>query len=179
MRSFSYSVNVHGTSFFPEYSGPGALRNVDDIHWSDQQGLRRGSGVTFRGEPNRDNYFHTSFPTIWGLPLHNPFLPAEPASLGRRWINVRLFFRVSGPADIFHLGLFDGETRFWESTLRPRLSIRSGGTVDIPRASRRTISAGAGLSVGVAFGATDSTITFLAAEAGFETDFPEETDPRP
>lgn len=179
MRTFDYRVNVHGTAFFPEYSGPGALRNVSDIHWSDQQGLRRGSGVTFRGEAGRDNYFHVSIPTMADVPLANPFLPGEPGSLGNRWKSVTAFFSVSGPVDIFHVGLFDGPTRFFHSTLRPRLDLRPGRAFTIPEASRRPITQGAGLSIGVSFGSSDSTITFHAAHGVFETAFLEAGDPRP
>lgn len=179
MRTFDYRVNVHGTAFFPEYSGPGALRNVSDVHWSDQQGLRRGSGVTFRGEAGRDNYFHVSIPTMAEVPLANPFLAGEPASLGNRWKSATLFFSVSGPAEIFHIGFFDGPTRFFHSTVRPRVGLRSGRAFGIPEASRRPIVQGAGLSIGVSFGTGDSTIAFHAAQGLFETTFFEPGDPEP
>jgi hypothetical protein len=179
MHAFEYTVSVHGTTFFAERSGPGALRNFQDIHWTDQQGLRRGGGVEFRGEPGTDNYFHASIPLSRGVPIPNPYLAGEFASLGATWTRARLFFQLRGAAKIFHVGLFDGETRFHDVTRRPSLGVGYGAEILVPRERRRSINRAAGLSVGIRFDAPESGVYFEAAHATFETVFLDPSDPGP
>jgi hypothetical protein len=178
MRTFRYRVNVHGHAFFLEYPGPGHMRNVENVDWSDQQGLRRGWGVTFRAQPNRDNYFHVSLPVASGLPLFNPYEQTIQDSVSR-WYSVRLTFQLNGPAQLFHLGFFDGRNRFHTLDRRPNLGISSRQEVVIPIERRRSPSVAFGLSVGINFGQPDSSVLFEGVEATFETVFIEPSDPRP
>ena len=177
MRTFQYRVKVHGQAFFLEYPGSAYMRNAENVDWADIVGLRRGSGVTFRGQPNRENYFHVSIPTFSGLPLYNPY-QQEMGESSCKWHSAILTYQINGPAQIFHLGFFDGARRFHEEN-RPNISLVSGRQVVIPAASRRVPTVGFGLSLGVFFGQPDSSITFQGVEAIFETTFFEPSDPRP
>ncbi len=154
------------------------IRQSPDINWTDQQGLRRGSGVTFRGQPNRDNFFHVPLTIPIGLPLYNPNEERieQPAST---WHSVKLFFQLHGPAQIFHLGFFDGGHRFHTLDRRPNLGIRNAEEVFLAPGPMRVPTVGFGLSVGVNFGGPDSSITFEGAEATFHITLFEPTDLRP
>lgn len=175
MRHFDYSTRVHGHSFFLEFPGPGAMNNVSNIDWTDQQGFRQGFGVTFRGKRGRDNFFHTSVPVTDGLPLWNPFLN-QISSSGAQVVGVSVAFQVTGPARIFHLGLFDGTERFFVLDRRPSLDIRSNQTITVPG---RGPVVGLGISVGVNFDSDDATIQFRGATVRLRTTFFEPSDPQP
>jgi hypothetical protein len=178
MRTLQYRVKVHGHAFFLEHPGSAYMRNAENVDWADIVGLRRGSGVTFRGQPNRENYFHVSIPTFSGLPLYNTDLQATEES-SSKWYSAAFTYQLNGPAQIFHLGFFDGNHRFHEVNGRPNIGLVSGRQVVIPIGSRRVPRVGFGLSLGVYFGQPDSSITFEGIDAVFETTFFERSDPRP
>lgn len=178
MRTFQYRCKVHGQAFVLEYPGSAYMRNAENVDWTDIVGLHRGSGVTFRGQPNRQNYFHIAIPTFSGLPIYNPFLQ-QIDELSNKWFSAGLTYALNGPAQIFHLGFFDGRTRFYEISGSPNIGLTSGQQKVIPAAQRRVATVGFGLSVGVSFGQPDSSITFEGVEAVFETTLFAPGDPRP
>jgi hypothetical protein len=78
-----FAMWVHGVSFFPERTagdagGDGPLVQVREwvdgpgVPFSDITGLHQGSGVTFRGKRNHDNWFHVAIPTPVIVPVYQP-----------------------------------------------------------------------------------------------------------
>lgn len=176
MQRFDHDVRIHGHAFFLQLPGPGPMRNVSGIDWTDQQGFRQGFGVTFRGQPGRDNFFHASLPSMNNLPLYNPFMQRIGDS-GTALKQITVYYQLQGPARIFHLGVFDGGNRFFERTQRPNIDIVSGRSVRLD--SPRIPLVGFGISLGVTFGEPDSSILIQGAVATYTTTFWEPSDPRP
>ena len=102
----NYDIWVNGNTFFPRLYGPGELAHVDGIAWTDQQGLREGHVGRFLMLPDRENWFHVSFPfwhdhdaqpvgwrleKIWvdyGTPTHHPIYGYRPI-LNAAWAHQR------------------------------------------------------------------------------------------
>jgi hypothetical protein len=62
---------THGTTAVAENVGPGGLRDVREIPYSNVVGMRGGAGAVFRGEAGRYNWFHFSLPVFSTFPLYN------------------------------------------------------------------------------------------------------------
>ncbi|GAA1273414.1 hypothetical protein GCM10009677_28250 [Sphaerisporangium rubeum] len=58
---------VHGNVFIPRLYGPDNLRNIDNIGWTDQQGLKEGHVARFFMLDEKQNYFHAPVP-VTGQP---------------------------------------------------------------------------------------------------------------
>jgi hypothetical protein len=63
-----YYQLVPGYVVRPERYGPDVFQNVGGLGWTDQQGLSRGWGTTFRGKAGISNWFH--------FPITNPTILA-------------------------------------------------------------------------------------------------------
>jgi len=63
----SYYMGAPGYVVRPERYGPEVFENIGALRWTDQQGLSRGWGTTFRGRANAENWFHfpITTPTGW------------------------------------------------------------------------------------------------------------------
>ncbi len=178
MRHIEHSTRIHGHSFFLEFPGPGAMNNVSNIDWTDQQGFRQGMGVIFRGKRGKDNFFHASVPTTTGPPLYNPFITERVEFTGGGHVlGVSVDFVIAGPAQIFHLALFDGSQRFFVDDRRPSINLRTN--VNVPVTPSRGIVTGLGISVGVNFESDDAQITFRGATVKLRTTFFEPGDQGP
>jgi hypothetical protein len=58
-----HTVWTSGYTFQAQFTGPGALVQVNNVPWSDIVGLKEGFGITYRAEDGKGNWFHVSIPT--------------------------------------------------------------------------------------------------------------------
>ena len=68
MAPKTYRMHAHGSVVRPEVYGPDAFENFPGRSWTDQRGLTRGWGTTFRGRANTGNWFHSPISVVkgWG-----------------------------------------------------------------------------------------------------------------
>jgi hypothetical protein len=108
MAPRNYRIHAPGYVVRPEIYGPDAFENFPGRAWTDQRGLTRGWGTTFRGRANTGNWFHSpiAVPLGWGdadLPercnevIVYLDLPAHTSMQAIHvWSRVPLFFRRDG-----------------------------------------------------------------------------------
>jgi len=166
---------VHGNAFVPQQMGDdpqlpifGPLRQLSDvleapegrsenvITFSEVIGLHSGWGVTFRGKRDWRNWFHVPLPSI--QTIYN-----TPATLDE--VGVLLSVTESAVLEDIHV---------WSGSLQLEKFEHLALTGNFLRrlTQPRSLIGGVGLSVHVAFGASDSSVTFNSASAKYVTKDP-------
>lgn len=157
-----YGLAVHGNAFVPErmagdIGADGPLIQVDGVPKSDYTGLHRGWGVSFRGKRNHRNWFHVPLPSL-------ELFDHSPATLGE----LQVFLQVTESAFVENIHVFNGATRLDPPARFEGLRL-TGDFAHVFSEPVSLPSVGLGLSLEVAFEASDSTITFTGAYARYVT----------
>jgi hypothetical protein len=174
---------VHGNSVALQYPGgggaadwtsnpPSRMENVTDADqqhaWTDQFGLRKGNGATFRGRSGQSNWFHFSIPT-----------PVIFNDARVQLLRVFVLFNSEPGVEVDLVAAFDGPNNIALAMDRPSgLSGRHDGTAGLadladgetrfPTSQNPSIFWGVDFSVHVSFH-VDGNITFTTAGADFLT----------
>jgi hypothetical protein len=150
---------VHGNVFVPERIDDGFLARVGGIAWTDRVGLPRGWGRTYRGQNDRDNWFHAMIPT-----------PPIDDGVRVRASVAFVLFDAEPDAEVQNVHVWDGVNLiFRNDNLRVSgnrcSSIQIGlNGFDIP--NDPLVQWGVGISVRVRFN-EEANITFCSAGVDF------------
>jgi hypothetical protein len=152
-------AQVPGYAVRPETYGPGVFQNVNGVPWTDQQGLSRAWGTTFRGKKDFRIWFH--------FPITTPTILAGV----RQKCNLAAVTLNLAPADAFlqSFHLYDRLNRFFF-----RDNLNETGDLDDTVVMNRNmftfpdheVNGWVGISVMIFFDA-DADVTFTGAGVRF------------